>query len=243
MSQLFHTILYQPLFNLLVFFYNVIPGQDAGVAIIFLTLLVKVVMFPLTSKSVTAQRKIQEIQPKIKEIQERHKEDKVTQTQETMKAYQEHGVNPLSGCLPLLIQLPILIALFQVFVSGFTTESLKDLYAFVANPGSLDPISFGIINLAKSSMALAAVAAALQFYHTYLISGKDVMKKGSGEDFSKLMQRQTLFMMPILTFIISLSLPAALPFYWVVNTLISIGEHYIIGKRMATSKGTIHITD
>lgn len=242
MVQFFHIIFYQPLFNLLVFFYNTIPGHDVGIAIVAVTFLVKAAMFPLTSKSLSAQKKLQAIQPKIKEIQEKHKDDKTTQTQETMKIYQEHGVNPLGGCLPLLIQLPILIALFRVFNTGFNAKALADLYSFVANPGEINPLFLGFIDVSHRSIPLALGASALQFYHTYLVSGQQIFKKSGGDDFSNLMQRQTLFMMPVLTFIISLSLPAALPFYWVVNTVFSIGEHYLVGKRMA-NEGPIHITD
>lgn len=241
MFELYHTILYQPLLNLLVFFYNIIPGHDIGLAIIALTFLVKLLFFPLTHKSLTAQRKLQAVQPKIKAAQEKYKDDKVAQTQEVMKIYKEHGVNPLGGCLPLLIQLPLLIALFQVFQTGFTTDALKELYSFVVNPGSINPLLFGSIDVSKPNIVLAILAAVLQFFHTYLMSGKDILK-GGGNDMGKLMQRQTLFMMPILTAIISFSLPGALPFYWIVNTAFSLAEHYIVGKRMV-AKGELHITD
>lgn len=226
MSEIFHTILYQPLFNLLVALYNIVPGHDVGVAIILLTLFIKVVFYPLTAKMLTSQRKMQELQPRIKEIQEKYKHDKMQQTQETMKLYQDYGVHPLGGCLPLLVQLPLLLALFQVFRTGFDTASLSNLYSFVENPGELDPWFFGLVNLSESSLVLSLLAGASQFLHTYLIT-KGQAHGVSDSEFGKAMQRQTLYIMPILTAIISFTLPAALPFYWFANTVFSIGEHYL----------------
>lgn len=237
MAQFFHLILYQPLFNLLVFLYNVIPGQDVGVAIIALTLLTKLLLYPLTRKSLKAQRDIQLLQPKLKEIQEKHKNDKTLQAQETMKLYKEHGVNPLGGCLPLLIQLPLLIALFQVFHTGFEPGTLEtDLYSFVANPGTLNPWFLGIVDLSKRSIILALLAGVAQFSHTRLMGANQMMQKSKegGSDMGQMMQKQMMFMMPILTVVISFSLPAALPFYWFVNTLFSIGEHHLSLPRSLT---------
>lgn len=237
MTQFFNLILYQPLFNLLVFLYNVIPGQDVGVAIITLTLLTKILLYPLTKKTLKAQRDMQLLQPKIKEIQEKHKNDKTLQAQETMKLYQEHGINPLGGCLPLLIQLPLLIALFQVFRTGFEIGTLEtDLYSFVENPGILDPWFLGIVDLSEQNFILALLAGVAQFFHTRLTSANQVMQKSKdgGSDMGQMMQKQMMIMMPILTVVISFSLPAALPFYWLANTLFSIGEHYLSLPRSLT---------
>jgi len=228
MSQLFHTFLYQPLFNLLVILYTSVPGHDIGVAIVILTLLIKLVLYPLTKKTLDAQKKMQVLQPKLKEVQEKYKHDKAVQAQETMKVYQDHGVHPLGGCLPLLVQIPLLLALFQVFRTGFDAAALSNLYSFVQNPGIINPWFLGFLNLSQKSTILAILAGAFQFFHTYLISGVKTIP--SSNDLGSVMQKQTLFMMPALTFIISLSLPAALPLYWVANTLFSIGEHYLPSK-------------
>src|SRR3989344_4198941 len=114
MSNLFQEILYRPIFNLLAFLYDIIPGNDLGVAIIILTLFIKFVFLPLSLKVVRSQKEMQVIQPKIKEIQEKFKNNKQAQAQATMELYKEHNVNPLSGCFPLLVQLPILIAVYRV---------------------------------------------------------------------------------------------------------------------------------
>lgn len=226
MSQLFHLILYQPLFNLLVFFYNIIPGHDVGIAILVITLLTKVILYPFTKKTLHTQRKMSELAPKIKEIQEKYKQNKAKQTEETMKLYQEHGVNPLGGCLPILIQLPLLIALFQVFRTGFDSSFLINLYPFIKNPGELNPWFLGIVDLSRKNTFLAILAGLSQFIHTRIVGGGKTRETMSS-DISHIMQKQMVFMAPILTVLISFSLPSALPFYWLANTLLSIGEHYI----------------
>ncbi|MBI3273531.1 MAG: membrane protein insertase YidC [Candidatus Colwellbacteria bacterium] len=238
MSQLFHIILYQPLFNLLVFLYNN-TGQDVGIAIFFLTVIIKLVLYPFTKKTLESQKAMQALQPKIKEIQEKHSHDKAAQAQETMKLYKDYGVHPLGGCLPVLIQLPLLIALFQVFRTGFDAEALTNLYLFIKNPGELNPWLLGIIDLSKKNASLAFLAGVSQFFHTYLISGGNMFQKTASEDMGKAMQKQMVFMAPVITFIVSLSLPAALPFYWLINTLLSIGEHYLPYGRNSKSQAPL----
>lgn len=229
-SQFFNVIFYQPLYNLLVFFYNVLPGHDIGLAIIVLTLLIKVVLFPLNRKGLEAQRKLQEMQPRLKEIQEKHKHDKVQQTQETMKLYQDYGVHPLGGCLPLLVQLPVLIALFRLFRAGFVQSAFPALYSFIANPGNINPFFLGLVDLSKQNVVLAVLAGIAQFAHSYLIS-RQQLPANSSNDFSAVMQRQMIFMGPIFTFLIALPSPSAVGLYWLVNTLFSIGEHYLVIAR------------
>ena len=104
---IFHNFVYQPFYNILVFLYNVIPGQDFGIAIIVMTIALRLALMPLYSKQVRSQKQMQELQPKIKELQKEHKNDKEKQTKELMAFYKKHKVNPFAGCLPLVVQLVI----------------------------------------------------------------------------------------------------------------------------------------
>src|SRR3989344_5693043 len=115
---MFYTLLTQPLTNALVFFYNTIALEDLGLSIIFLTLAIRVLLYPLFHKSARYQMIMQKIQPKLKEVQKAHKEDKVKQTEAMMALYKEHNVNPFSGILFLVIQIPILLALYRIVVTG-----------------------------------------------------------------------------------------------------------------------------
>src|SRR3989338_7110782 len=134
MSQLFTTILYQPLLNLLVFFYTVVPGPDIGVAIVLLTMVIKLLLYPLSRQSIRGQKSLQQLQPKMNELKERYKNDREAQAKAMMALYKAEKVNPLSSCLPLLIQLPILLAVFQVFQSGLHHGSPDPLSPFGAAP-------------------------------------------------------------------------------------------------------------
>ena len=125
LGSLFHAILYQPIFNVLIALYNLIP--DFGVALIVLTILLRLALFPLSQKSIKSQKELSEIQPEIKKLQQQYKDDKQKQAQALMELYKEKKVNPMSGCLPLLIQLPILIALYQVCLNVFKPDAFSAL--------------------------------------------------------------------------------------------------------------------
>ncbi len=231
MIQLFNTILVSPLFNFLVYIYDTIG--DIGIAIIILTLIVKIILFPLTKKSIKSQRELQILQPKIKEIQEKYKKDKQEMSKEMLRMYKKHNVNPLGGCLPILIQLPILIALYEVFRKGFNASSLDFLYSFVPNPGIINPFFLNLVNLAETSLILAIIAAAAQYFQGYFMQLKmkfAPVQNGNKADFAQIMQKQMLYMMPVMILIFSLSLPAALPLYWIVNTLFTLGQELYIKR-------------
>ena len=131
-------IFYQPLYNGLILIYNFIPGHDLGISIILLTLLIRFVLYPLNNLSIRSQKALQDIQPKIKQVQKEFANNKEQQAKELLKLYKEHKVNPFSSCLPLLIQLPFLIALFSVFKPGITATAFADLYSFVGRPETIN---------------------------------------------------------------------------------------------------------
>lgn len=236
-ATIFNELLYKPLFNLLVFFYNVVPGHDFGIAIILVTLLIRIVFFPLSKKGIKSRKALEELQPKIKELKKKCK-DKEEQARETMKLYKEHKVNPASGCLPILIQLPIFIALYRLFIniSEMITNNgqLEGIYSFITNPGTINPMFLGLVNLAVPNIFLAILAGVLQF-----VQGKLMMKTsttgtqspGQKMDIQQTMGRQMTYFMPLIIVFISLKLPAGLPLYWAVTTLFGIGEHLLINRK------------
>ena len=245
----YQTILYQPLFNALVLLYEHLPGHDFGIAVIVLTVLIRLIFYPLMVQSIKSQKVLSELQPKIQEIQQKYKGDKEKQARETMGLYQREKINPFGGCLPLLIQLPILIALYQVFWKGLQPEALANLYSFVPYPGVINPTFLGIINLGQASLILAILAGILQFFQTKMITPKNPHQNKSGfgqakkEDqmpqFSNMMQKQMLYFFPIFTVFILWKLPAAIALYWIITALFSILQQYLIFKpRTKTSFGT-----
>jgi len=229
----FNLILYQPLFNALVFLYQYLPGRDFGVAVIVLTILIRIILYPLMVQSIKSQKVLSELQPKIQEIQSKYKDDKEKQARATMELYQKEKINPFGGCLPLLLQLPILIALYQVFWKGLRPEAMTNLYSFIPNPGSIDPTFFGLINLGQASLILALLAGITQFFQTKMITPKTAkVKKGDQmSQFSGMMQKQMLYFFPIFTVFILWRLPAAIALYWIITALFSIGQQYLIFKK------------
>src|SRR3989344_3007312 len=167
--QIYTEILFKPLFNLLVFLYNTIPGQDLGVAIIALTLIIKLVLYPLNRTSIVSQKAMQKIQPEIEELKEKYKNDRGKLGSVMLELYKREKVNPFSSCLPLLIQLPILIAVYQVFQSGLNSNSFNLLYPFVANPGQMATRAFGFLDLTKRSIPLAILAGLAQYWQTKML--------------------------------------------------------------------------
>jgi YidC/Oxa1 family membrane protein insertase len=232
-SAIFNTILYQPLLNILVALYAYLPGHDFGVAVILLTLLVKLILFPISLKTIRSQRAMNDLQPKIKAIQEKFKNDKAKQSQAMMELYKKEKINPLSGCLPMLLQLPILLALYQVFLKGLKPEALKSfLYGGVPYPEVINFSFLGIIDLSKPNFILAILAGGLQFFQSKISMPKKDKTAPQKGDFSSLLQSQTLYFLPIFTVFIVWKLGSLIGLYWVVSTLFSIAEHYIIKPKI-----------
>ena len=237
----FDIVLYQPLFNGLILLYQYLPGQDFGIAVIVLTVLIRLILYPLGTKGIRMQKALSELQPKMKEIQEKFKQDKEKQAKAMMELYQKEKVNPFSGCLPILVQLPIIIALYRVFWKGLQPEQLAYLYSFVPSPGVINSSFLGFIDLAVPCIGLAFLAGILQFFQTKMISpsiSKKASKKTKGNDpmagFSDIMQKQMLYFFPFFTVLILWKLPSAIGLYWIVFTLFAIIQQHFTLKKPST---------
>lgn len=231
---MFDTLFYQPILNLLVFLYDVIPGQDLGVSIIFLTIIIKAILFPLSKKSLKGQKELQEIQPKVEELKKKYKDNKEEMGRKMMELYKEHNVNPFSSCLPLLIQLPFLIAVFQVFRRGFGEQSLAMVYSFISTPDHINQIAFGFVDLAQPNVVLAALAGISQFWQTKMLMNKKPAIKADAskdEDMMATMNKQMMYMMPVLTVFIGLTLPGGLTFYWFLTTILTVFQQMFLFKK------------
>jgi len=231
LTQAFNTILYQPLVNALVLLYQHIPGKDFGIAIIMLTLITRVLLYPLMLKSLKSQREMAELQPKMQEIQKKYKDDKEGQAKALVELYQKEKINPMGGCLPFLVQFPLLIALYRVFWKGLDPSTMKYLYSFVANPGTINPVSFGFLNLAQPNLVLAVAAGVLQYIQTKMFTPRQTSQKGGGGMFGDMMQKQLLYFFPVITVLILMKMPSAIGLYWIVTSLFSIGQQYLILKK------------
>lgn len=222
MTDIFFIVLRQPLFNALVFIYNCIP--DFGIAVILLSLLIRFALWPLTAKQLKTQKKLNKLQPKIKELQKKYKDDKQKLTEETIALYKKEKANPAGGCLPLILQLPILIALFQVFKNGLVVEEFVNLYSFINAPETINSMFLGILDMTKPNLLIAIIAGGLQFLQMKMTT-KNVPKQKGTPDMSKMM-----YFFPIITIMIVKGLPSVIGVYWTVTTIFSIIQSLIINK-------------
>jgi len=233
-GYIFHLIFYQPLYNALVFLVGIIPYHDVGIAVIILTLITRVIIFPLSHRAIITQRKMRAIEPEMKQIKEKFKKDKQEQTKQTMALYKAHGISLFSGFLMLLIQLPILIALYKLFSSGIQFSD-GDLYSFVSLPTEIQTVFLGLIDIFKSNYILAALAGITQFFQMYL-AGPKIAKAGANsnsfsEQLSRSMAIQSRYIMPVFIFFIALRFSSGIALYWTAMNVFAIVHEAIVAYR------------
>lgn len=219
-SAIFNTILYQPMLNFLVLIY--VYTGNFGIAVIALTLLIKLATNPLNQKALESQKNMAEIQPRLQEIQKKYKDNQQKQAEEMIALYKDKKFNPFSGIFLLFLQIPILWALFYVFKGGITIDPAM-MYSFVSLPQQIDPFFFGI-DLSKPNIILAVLTAIAQFFQakTGMPSTPKSDSKDTATQVSETMMKQMIFFMPLITFFVLYNLPAALGLYWIITTIFTI---------------------
>ena len=230
MSALFHLILTQPLANLLVLLYQYVTFHDLGMAIVALTILIRLILYPIFYKGLKSQALLQKIQPEVQSTQQKHKGNREAQAAAMMEIYKKNNINPFSSFFYLLIQLPILIAVVQLFRAGFSETTLSQLYPFVSAPTEIHTTFLGLLDLTKPSIIIVVLTALAQY-----IQSKLALPKGkSGETAPKTaaMSKYMVYMGPVLTLIIFPKFPSALTLYWLVTSIFSIFQQIFINKKL-----------
>lgn len=220
----YQILIYNPLLNILIFFYQTIAFKDLGLSIIFLTILIRIILYPLSSKMFKTQTIIQKIQPEIKIIQEKYKKNPQKQLEETMAIYKKYNINPFSIYFFIIIQIPVLVAIYQIFSQNFEEINLNNIYNFISKPTIINPTFLGLINLTKPSIIIAGLAGFFQFLQVKL-SFRFLKNK---KDINKI----TLYLGPIVTFIFLLYFSSAIGLYWLVTNIISLINQYFINKKL-----------
>jgi len=240
MKAFFKAILYTPLFNLLVFFSWLVPGHSVGFAIIFLTLLVRLVLWVPNAKAMRAQLYMRSHQDQVKALTEKYPDPKERSTAQ-MAYYKEHGINPLAGCLPLLIQLPILIILYRVFIAGIHDIRPDLLYSFTPHLATVNAHFLGINLANKDRFFLPIVAGLLQLVQTRYNQRLMPVSPDAG-DVSSMMTKQMMFLFPAMTYFIGSTLPAGLSLYWATTTLFQLGQQVYITKTYQPTSQRVEVT-
>jgi len=252
---IFDVLLFNPLLNSLVFIYKYIP--DLGVSIIILTVVIKLILYLPSRSSIRSQKSLQAIQPKLQELQKKYKNNKEELGRQTIKFYKENKVNPFSSCLPLLIQLPILIALYRVFIAVAGTDpatyillgdQLEHLYAPLRDIFSqipIDPHFVGIFDLSqKGNWVLAILAGAAQFWASKMLMAKRPPKVPGAKDeaMTASLNKNMMYFMPIITVVFAYNFPAGLALYWLFSTLFQVAQQYYIFKKDNKNKDSGLVT-
>ncbi|OGD68435.1 hypothetical protein A2996_03170 [Candidatus Campbellbacteria bacterium RIFCSPLOWO2_01_FULL_34_15] len=237
-SYIFHTIFYNPIYNGLVFLVSFFPWMDLGIAVVIVTLVVKLIVFPLTKESIKTQLKVKEIDPLVNEIRKKYEKDKEAQARKIMDLYKEYKINPFASFFLILVQLPILFALYFVFLKGGLPDVNFDiLYSFIKAPAHIDNVTFlGFFDITQKSFILALLAGISQFFQIRLVmSGQKKNDKPADQntfkdDLVKNMQLQMKYVMPVIIFIIAYGLISAVALYWITSNLFMIVQELYIRK-------------
>ncbi|KKT34786.1 MAG: Membrane protein insertase YidC [Candidatus Collierbacteria bacterium GW2011_GWF1_44_12] len=218
-------IIYQPL----LFFYGLFGG-NLGLSIIALTLLIKVVLLPLVIPTIKSAKKMQDLKPALDKLKSKHT-DKAKLQQAQLELYKQNGINPAAGCLPQIVQIIVLIALYQVFMKFLGQTEVDGI--------ALNP-NFLYLNLNKPDQfyILPILAGITQFIFSLMMqsgieshvknpkSGTEKKKEEDSLEMAASMQTQMVYMMPIMTSVISINFQSGLVLYWVISTLFSIVQQY-----------------
>ncbi|HLG25597.1 MAG TPA: YidC/Oxa1 family membrane protein insertase, partial [Candidatus Gracilibacteria bacterium] len=238
---------YQPIYNVLIFLISIMPGHDLGLAIILLTIIIRTILLIPSHKALKSQRKLQELQPRLNHLKEKHKDNQEALAKETMLLWKEHKVNPFGSCLPLVIQLPVLIALFYVIQSGLNPDNAYLLYGGLQG-FSLSNINvnfLGILDLTKiNSIILPLLVGGLQFVQMKLAMMRtEKKKKDAPADKEKkksemeMANQMMIYFMPIMIALFTASVPSGVGLYWCVSTLYGIAQQFVVNRQVSGEKG------
>jgi YidC/Oxa1 family membrane protein insertase len=241
MSSLWNSVFYQPIYNILIFIINNVTFGDVGFAIILVTIVIKLALSPLTKKSIRSQILMKRMEPEIKQIKKDYP-NKEEQAKKTFELYKKYGTNPFSGCIVVLIQLPVIFALYYVFLKGLALDT-GAIYSFMSKPTVMNTNFLGLIELGGKSLVLAILAGATQFIQGYLASPVqakvEVIPAGSvpeaktfQDELSGSMQTNIKYILPIFIIFISWKISAAVALYFVISNIFTIAQEWYIRRSL-----------
>jgi YidC/Oxa1 family membrane protein insertase len=230
MGAFFHTTLYVPLYNLLVFLVGIVPGADFGFAVILATLVVRLVLWPLSMSAAKSQKAMKAMEPEMKQIRETYKNDKETEMKEMLALYKKYNIHPAAGLLAILIQLPIIIGLYWVFrTKTLPAIDTTILYPFVHAPVAVSVAFLGIASITSHSILLAVLAGLSQMaqaFYAVPVPPASVEASSAAEDMARAMAIQMRFVLPIVIGIAAYT-SGAIALYLITTSLVSIFQEFI----------------
>lgn len=237
LHNLFDATIYHPIYNALAFLVNIVPGADVGIAIILLTIVIKLILFPLSMVAVRTQIIMRELDPKLKELRKELKDKPEELARKTLALFKENRVNPFASILLIIIQLPVIIGLYFVFFNegnggGFDPNIL---YSFIAEPMNASFSFLGLVDLTSSSIVLALLVAASQYVVSRMMmptapEQPDGEKRSFQADLQKSMHVQMRYVFPIVIGVIAYVISAAVALYFLVSNLFAIGQEIYVKR-------------
>jgi YidC/Oxa1 family membrane protein insertase len=229
MISLYHNLITEPLYNGLIFLMGLLPFLDAGIIVVIFTIIVKFILLPLSLKASKAQLEMQSTQKDLEEIKVKYK-DKEEQAKKIMEYYTTKGINPFASIFILIIQLPILIGLYSIFLkSGLPQINTELLYSFVPSPSSVNMIFLGLINISQKSLVLALLAGVTTFIQVRIASGP---KQSEGQsDMAKAMSLQMKYFLPIFMAFIAYTISSAVALYLITSNIFAIFQEIYIKRK------------
>jgi YidC/Oxa1 family membrane protein insertase len=233
MISLWNAIFYLPLYNALSFLVGILPQHSLFLAVVLLTILVKFILWPLSYKAIRSQLKVKLLEPKLGEI--RKIEDKQEQAKKTLELYRENKVNPFSSFLLILVQLPIILALYWVFRDGGVTIDPSLLYSFIKEPASINTVFLGF-DLTQKSIILAFLTGFTQYYYLATATATKQNKLSeTATDQEKTMyafQKSMQYMMPVMITVFSYIVGGAVALYWLTSNIFMIVQERFVQKKL-----------
>lgn len=238
-STFFHAVFYNPIYNILVTLMALVPWGDVGVAVIILTIIIRLILLPFSLSAARTQHTMKELEPKIKELKEVHKGNKEKEALETLALYREAKVNPFASILTVFIQIPALLALYWVFLyEPFSVINTARLYSFVPIPHTISLEFLGLISITGKSIVLAVLAGVTQFFQAHVaLSGtmKPSDTKGMQGDFQKIMGLQLKYVFPFIIGVISFTTSGAIALYFITTNLAGVLQEWHVRRAIVSA--------
>ena len=234
-SAFFHTTFYNPIYNVLVALVALVPGSDVGIAVILLTIIIRLILLPFSLSAARTQHAMKSLEPKIKALKVTHKDDKEKEAVETLALYREAKVNPFGSILIAFIQIPILLALYWVFTyEPFPAINLARLYSFTLLPHAVSLQFLGIISVAGKSMFLAICAGLTQLLQAHMTLSGTMKPSDTGVqgDFQKVIGMQLKYVFPFLIAIISYTTSGAVALYFITTNLVGSAQEWYVHRKV-----------
>jgi len=231
---MFHTIIYQPLYNTFILLADWLPFLDAGMLVILFTAIIRVVLFPLSKKAYISQIEMKKLQPELDEIRKKYADEKDVQAKKIMEAYKNAKANPFSGILVMFLQIPVIFGLYYILIrSGLPNINMDLLYSFTPKPGPIAMTFLGTGLLTHKNIILSLLAGITSFLQIHWSSATQNMNQSGGEMMARIMKIQMKVVFPFIAFLISWQISGVVGLYWTTSNIFTILQDLYLRKKFS----------